>query len=197
MVERYRPRTPPVSPEPLKRERRNRQKGDRRKARRELVGEPTKKRGRGRPPGSKDTARLKLDRIQKAYAKKNILPHEFLLMVINTGLTGGTLGFYVNAKGEKIPNVVTFDQMVTAAMHGLRYFAAPVRVEHTGAGGGPIEVFHIPQDRLGNLGTEELRFLQTVLPKLGGTVKQIEHDPNEGDADAYEREIGMVTDEAA
>src|SRR4051812_44104806 len=120
MVERYRPRTPPVSPEPPKRERRNRQKGDRRKARRELVGEPAEKRGRGRPPGSKDTARLKLDRIQKAYAKKNILPHEFLLMVINTGLTGGTLGFYVNAKGEKKPNVVTFEQMVTAAMHGLR-----------------------------------------------------------------------------
>ena len=197
MVERYRPKDPKVKVERRKKVKlRSRQRGARRRERRELVGVPTEKRRRGRPVGSKDTARLKLARVQEASAKEQMLPHQFLLLVLEKGMAGETLGFYVNAKGEKIPNVVTFEQMMVAARDGLRYFAAPVRVEHSGKDGGPIEVFHIPQDRLSNLGTDELKMLQVLLPKLGGTVKQIEHDPHEGDADAYAEELGMTNEVA-
>lgn len=152
------------------------------------------KRGRGRPRGAKDTAFMKLERLRLAVAKGKVLPHEFLLLVIMKGLAGDTLGYTLDAEGNKVPNVVTYDQMVRAAESGLRYFAAPIKVEHTGAGGGPMQVFHIPADRLTNLSTDELRALQGILPKLGSEVKTIEHIPD-GDAEAYAQEVGMGEEE--
>lgn len=138
---------------------------------------------KGRPKGSQNQTTLKLQRM--AEAKKQMLPHEFFLEVINCGLAGKKVG----------PFDVTMEDMKWAASRGARFFAPELQaISVSGQNGGPLTVMNIPPEMLKSMPTEELKLLERLLGTLGGQPpKQIEGqavDSTPGNAEAYAKAIG-------
>lgn len=137
---------------------------------------------KGRPKGSQNATTVKLKRM--AEHKGQMLPHEFMLEVINCGLKGENIG----------PFEVTMEMMMWAASRGAKFFAPELQaVQVTGTGGGPLQVMNIPPEMLQNMTTEELKLLERILATLGGNPpKQIEGRVIEspGNAEAYAEAIG-------
>lgn len=119
---------------------------------------------RGRPKGKPNKLPMTL--------KEAVLEAMKLL-----GDKDGLVGFWVKV----------FKADITLA---VRLAEKIIPLQITGPGGGPVQVFSIPAEKLSGLSTQQLEVLDQILAIIGGTTSAAQPMKLLGDGDAYAKEIG-------